>query len=201
VNSPTAFDQRGTPYSRVVDGNGGDARIDMGAFESQGVPSFAPGDFNHDGSVDAADYITWRQNVGTPEEFQLWRGNFSNTEVPVNPAASGTTVGDTEQDTQVRNTVNNYAVDLAIDSFGSPIARYARTEGPSATLVTIAQSTQVTNDLLNVPERPSVAVPVYENCDASLSDSSNDGVITGIDQIFAALNGESAFSGLGNFVE
>jgi hypothetical protein len=37
------------------------------------------GDFNEDGSVDAADYIVWRKGLGTSytqEHFNLWRANF-----------------------------------------------------------------------------------------------------------------------------
>ena len=37
------------------------------------------GDFNDDGLVDAADYVVWRKNGGTQEEFTLWRSNFGNT--------------------------------------------------------------------------------------------------------------------------
>jgi probable HAF family extracellular repeat protein len=38
-----------------------------------------PGDFNHDGTVDAADYVVWRKNPGgiyTQNDFNLWRANF-----------------------------------------------------------------------------------------------------------------------------
>jgi formylglycine-generating enzyme required for sulfatase activity len=54
------------------------------------------GDFNDDGTVDAADYVVWRKNGGTQEEFETWRANFgatagsgalSNTEVPA-PASA-----------------------------------------------------------------------------------------------------------------
>jgi hypothetical protein len=38
-----------------------------------------PGDFNFDGSVDAADYVVWRKNNGTLEKFNIWRANFGNT--------------------------------------------------------------------------------------------------------------------------
>ena len=34
------------------------------------------GDFNGDGSVDAADYVVWRKNNGTQAEFNLWRAHF-----------------------------------------------------------------------------------------------------------------------------
>ncbi len=35
-----------------------------------------PGDFNDDGVVDAADYVAWRKNDGTPTEYLTWRANF-----------------------------------------------------------------------------------------------------------------------------
>ncbi len=37
-----------------------------------------PGDFNGDGHVDAADYVYWRKNDGTPAGYQTWRSNFGN---------------------------------------------------------------------------------------------------------------------------
>jgi hypothetical protein len=39
------------------------------------VPSL-PGDFNHDGTVDAADYIIWRKTDGTPAGYNAWRTHF-----------------------------------------------------------------------------------------------------------------------------
>ena len=38
-----------------------------------------PGDFNMDGSVDAADYVVWRKNNLGMEQFNLWRANFGMT--------------------------------------------------------------------------------------------------------------------------
>ncbi len=34
------------------------------------------GDFNGDGSVDAADYVVWRKTDGTPDGYNAWRTNF-----------------------------------------------------------------------------------------------------------------------------
>jgi hypothetical protein len=34
------------------------------------------GDFNHDGLVDAADYVVWRKSIGTAPEYETWRSNF-----------------------------------------------------------------------------------------------------------------------------
>jgi hypothetical protein len=43
-----------------------------------------PGDFNYDGTVDAADYILWRKVISStpvPMTYQTWRNNF-NTSLP-----------------------------------------------------------------------------------------------------------------------
>ncbi len=51
------------------------------------VELFPPGDYNRDGTVDAADYVVLRKNGGTPQEYNTWRANFGATAV----AASGAT--------------------------------------------------------------------------------------------------------------
>lgn len=39
-----------------------------------------PGDFNGDGAVNTADYVTWRKaGGGTPAEYDMWRSNFGRT--------------------------------------------------------------------------------------------------------------------------
>jgi hypothetical protein len=41
-----------------------------------------PGDFNHDGTVDGADYIMWRKNHGgiyTSGDYNTWRAHFGQT--------------------------------------------------------------------------------------------------------------------------
>jgi T5SS/PEP-CTERM-associated repeat protein len=38
-----------------------------------------PGDFNHDGAVNAADYVVWRKTDGTPAGFNAWRTHFGQT--------------------------------------------------------------------------------------------------------------------------
>jgi hypothetical protein len=41
-----------------------------------------PGDFNLDGTVDAADYVVWRKGLGTihtEADYELWRTNFGQT--------------------------------------------------------------------------------------------------------------------------
>ena len=53
------FDQRGAPFLRVTGG-----RIDKGAVERQPIPSAVFGDYNEDGTVNAADYTVWRNASG-----------------------------------------------------------------------------------------------------------------------------------------
>jgi hypothetical protein len=82
---------------------------------SQGNPPFLPGDFNRDGTVDAADYVLWRFEVSQPTvaqrnadsngdgtvddaDYQIWRRNFGRTSSnPVQRSdgqkVSGTTLG------------------------------------------------------------------------------------------------------------
>jgi hypothetical protein len=62
------------------------------------VPATVPGDYNQNGTVDAADYVQWRnggplQNDPTPgvqpEDYTVWRANFGRT------AGSGAAVATT----------------------------------------------------------------------------------------------------------
>jgi hypothetical protein len=48
-----------------------------------------PGDFNQDGKVDAADYVVWRKNGGTPEEYDLWREHFGEIATPGSGGGDG----------------------------------------------------------------------------------------------------------------
>ena len=34
------------------------------------------GDYNHDGSVDAADYVAWRKSGGSLDGYNTWRAHF-----------------------------------------------------------------------------------------------------------------------------
>jgi hypothetical protein len=49
-----------------------------GAQDTPFVDALA-GDFNNDGSVDAADYVVWRKNLGGQDDYNLWRTNFGRT--------------------------------------------------------------------------------------------------------------------------
>lgn len=41
-----------------------------------GVITSLPGDFDGNGKVDTADYVFWRENIGTQAKYDEWRGNF-----------------------------------------------------------------------------------------------------------------------------
>jgi hypothetical protein len=46
------------------------------------VELFPPGDYNRDGTVDAADYVVWRKNPGgifTQNDYNVWRAHFGQT--------------------------------------------------------------------------------------------------------------------------
>ncbi len=52
-----------------------------------------PGDYNQDGSVDAADYVTWRNGLGniySPYDLELWRANFGGAIVPAGTSSGFT---------------------------------------------------------------------------------------------------------------
>jgi hypothetical protein len=53
-------------------------------------PIGVPGDYNNNGTVDAADYVVWRRGAAlqnevatpgenTPEDYAAWRARFGNT--------------------------------------------------------------------------------------------------------------------------
>jgi hypothetical protein len=45
------------------------------------LPEDLPGDFNEDGTVDAADYVTWRKlNDGDEIAYNEWVTNFGRTD-------------------------------------------------------------------------------------------------------------------------
>jgi hypothetical protein len=43
------------------------------------VAEVIPGDFNRNGRVGGEDYVWWRKNGGTSEEYNDWRANIGRT--------------------------------------------------------------------------------------------------------------------------
>ena len=58
------FDQRGFPFTRVFDGNGAASPGSISARSSCSRRRIL-GDYNLNGTVDAADYVVWRKTLGT----------------------------------------------------------------------------------------------------------------------------------------
>jgi hypothetical protein len=105
------YDQRGVPFSRVLDGDGvGGPRVDIGAAEFvPGSPApELPGDYNGDHKVNAADYTVWRNTRGlnVPRysgadgdgstwidlgDYQTWKTNYGMETQP--PEGAGTDRG------------------------------------------------------------------------------------------------------------
>ncbi len=72
---------------------GGPLAWDTSQLYTSGVLAVAapalPGDFNFDGTVDAADYVVWRKTIGTQDGYNVWRTNFGGT-----GGAGGSIAGD-----------------------------------------------------------------------------------------------------------
>ena len=69
----SAFNDRGelAAFARFTDGSGAVLLWDD-TFN-------LPGDFNHDSTVDAADYVVWRKTDGTPTGYDKWRLHFGHS--------------------------------------------------------------------------------------------------------------------------
>jgi len=145
VGGVPEFDQRGEPFDRVAIG-----RLDMGAFELQPVPLV--GDYNGDGSVDAADYVVWRKFLSTSNDMadgdgsgvvdqpdrEIWQENFGRSfqddawsaletaYAPVSGTASKS-IGASKQ-ASVRRAVAKDAHVMLIDSLAPRVKRDARVE-------------------------------------------------------------------------
>jgi hypothetical protein len=59
--------------------NGSNSRLRTIVWDVTGDVAPLPGDFNNDGSVDAADYVKLRKNAAVQAQYDLWRANFGNS--------------------------------------------------------------------------------------------------------------------------
>jgi hypothetical protein len=123
-------DQRGAPWSRVHGG-----RIDIGAFELQ--PNPLAGDYNFDGIVSTADYVTWRDTLGSTTNLRA-NGDDSNNVID--------------------------AADYGVWSahFGEALGRGARSEARGATeSIAGERSSAAVVGGTNTPVRPKIQYRVH----------------------------------------
>jgi hypothetical protein len=59
-----------------------DLRYNANSIVLHVIDAGLPGDYNHDGSVDAADYVVWRKTDGSQAGYNAWRANFGTTRGP-----------------------------------------------------------------------------------------------------------------------
>ncbi len=72
---------RGTSLPMLAEGLSWDLDIDATSviLSVMGSLPGLPGDFNHDGIVNAADYVVWRKTDGTQPGYNNWRANFGRS--------------------------------------------------------------------------------------------------------------------------
>ncbi len=83
-SQPSAWHRLGVTY----DPDTGEVQ---GRFDDQIItPPGLEGDFNNDGTVDAADYVVWRKTDGGTEGYDDWVENFGRTGGSLTPGLLGT---------------------------------------------------------------------------------------------------------------
>jgi hypothetical protein len=55
------------------------------------VPGSCDGDYNEDGTCDAADYSAWRKLDGDAQGYDAWRENYGETGAGASPLANAVT--------------------------------------------------------------------------------------------------------------
>jgi hypothetical protein len=74
-------------FEMAIDHPGGD--VGSPGFVPGEITPTLPGDYNADGAVDAADYVVWRKDDGSLEEYNTWRTNYGRTSASASaPAAA-----------------------------------------------------------------------------------------------------------------
>jgi hypothetical protein len=88
----------GSPFNTLVDNTGNPLPLSLtnGQISVMATPAGLPGDYNNNGTVDAADYVVWRNNLGqsvtlpnevsgtspgtvTQADYDAWRARFGRT--------------------------------------------------------------------------------------------------------------------------
>ncbi len=144
------YDQRGISFERIRDGNPPASIVmDVGAFEAQSIPPALAGDYNLNGTVDTADYVVWRNTLGSnvlaysgadgsgngivdETDYGVWRSNFGNFLPPASAsgaAADGSEVAPASQPTALQEVGAVTVLPLPVSVTVQPSHRDVRTAG------------------------------------------------------------------------
>jgi hypothetical protein len=204
------FDQRGTPFSRLVG-----ARIDMGAVEMAASGSTLFGDYNLNHSVDAGDYVLWRKTNGTnvspaysgadgdgnstvnSDDYTVWRSHFGNTSPEAGSAAQALSDGPIGSEPAAVSGGAN-ATSLAFAALASvPMIRTApevmiQTDDMLPTSeVAVADLLLLAGDVASVVNRPAENASEYDATDATevhaVGDTAFEQQMGKLDSLFTAL--------------
>jgi hypothetical protein len=158
VGGTPLYDQRGSPFTRVFNGDGASgAQIDIGAFEMQSIPPATVGDYNRNNRTDAPDYVLWRKTLNanvTPlsgadgdgdgridqDDLVVWKSHFDQS------LAAGGGLGEAASDILPQETstlADNHAVaavepqpaHLSVEKPGA-VASSAGNQSPTKLVVT-----------------------------------------------------------------
>jgi hypothetical protein len=81
INASLSLDEFTVSHVTGNSASSSDPNI-SGPFQIIANPNSLPGDFNHDGTVDASDYVVWRKGLGTvfgSDDYDVWRAHFGQT--------------------------------------------------------------------------------------------------------------------------
>ncbi|TWT66822.1 hypothetical protein Pla123a_45200 [Posidoniimonas polymericola] len=191
TTEPGYYDQRGAPYDRSV------GFIDIGAYEAQGKVTAAPGDYNRDGRVNAADFTFWKSRAQpwpstaplnsadgdgdgqiNQTDYQVWRSHYGFTyDLP----AANTIVDPTGDGDAFVAVASPFA---ATQQATRPLSRpTARAMAPTQASHQASQQSQLLNTVRprQAPQRISLATPQAPS-DTGYDDDSK----AGADEVFAA---------------
>jgi hypothetical protein len=167
------YDQRGTPFTRKLDGNGhGGARIDIGAFERESaIPS---ADFDTDGDIDGLDFLAWQIGFGTVAPNAVKADGDADDDQDVDGAdlsAWEVQYATTEGAPLVAFTLESAAAEFSTAADPEPVANVAsltKHSVSSADLIDLALAAHLANEPIGTSDDTEVATPSLSFVDSSI---------------------------------
>jgi hypothetical protein len=117
----------------------------QGVFVSSAV-AHMPGDFNNDGTVDAADYVVWRKNDATQAGYDTWRANFGRTLI----AGSGSISFAQEVSAAVPEPIGVFLFVVGLSALTLPTRRRRQRLIQAANCITLNQTRALMKSLTHV---------------------------------------------------